>query len=181
MYSGLCAGKWSRAVGVGPTMRPRRPFVSTFSQGESLLVGVGQAAAVRIACADSFGSPRLFTLPPERSSVSSCTIVCHKPQSIPSVGRVDGTSRDNGRPAGVTDAFQVNTHSVEPRFANRCRNLLSHDDRRAGCCDEAEEVRPEVTDVLLPRAFAGNTERLTGTGSGPEGTIVGPSRKTGSE
>jgi hypothetical protein len=54
--------------------------------------------------------------------------VGHKPQSISPMGRIDGTSRDNGRPAGVADAFQVRMHSVEPMLSNRCRNLFSHDD-----------------------------------------------------
>ena len=71
------------------------------------------------------------------------------------MGRIDGTSRNNRRPAGVTDSLQVRRHSVEPRLANRCRNLLSHDDRGAAGTDEVEEDGPEVTLVRLPRAFSG--------------------------
>jgi hypothetical protein len=71
------------------------------------------------------------------------------------MGRIDGTSRDNGRPCGVADAFQVSRHSVEPRLANRCRNLLSHDDRGAAGADEVEEDGPEVALVRLASAFSG--------------------------
>jgi hypothetical protein len=94
------------------------------------------------------------------------------------MGRIDGTSRDNGRPAGVADAFQVSTHSVEPILANRCRNLLSHDDRGPGGTDESEEDRPEVAFVGLRSAFAGDAEGLAGAGAGPEGPVVRPSSKS---
>ena len=80
--------------------------------------------------------------------------VGHKPKSISSMGRIDGTSRNNSRPAGVADAFQVRMHSVEPILSNRCRNLLSHDDSGAGGSDEVEEDRPEVTFVRLALLLA---------------------------
>jgi hypothetical protein len=79
------------------------------------------------------------------------------------MGRIDGTSRDNGRPAGVADSFQVNTHSVEPILANRCRNLLSHNDSGRSGADKTEIFWPEVALVLLAFAFAGDAEGLTGT------------------
>jgi len=50
------------------------------------------------------------------------------PDAVTTVWRVDGTSRHNGRPAGVADSFQVSEHSVEPAVANRVRNLLSQPD-----------------------------------------------------
>jgi hypothetical protein len=79
------------------------------------------------------------------------------------MGRVDGTSRDNGRPCGVADCFQVRTHSVEPRLANRCRNLFSHDDRGTATGNEAVEFWPEVAFVGLAGLLAGDAERLTWT------------------
>jgi hypothetical protein len=97
------------------------------------------------------------------------------------VGRVDGTSRDNDRPAGVAESFQVRTHSVEPRLANRCRNLLSHDDRGTAAADKAVEFWPKVTLVLLPFAGARDGERLTWAGSGPKRSIVRPPSETRSE
>jgi hypothetical protein len=87
--------------------------------------------------------------------------VGNDPNSISSMGRVDGTSRYNGRPAGVSDAFQVNEHSVEPILANRCRNLLSHEDRGRSGIDKAEEFRPKVSFVFLTFVLAGEAERLT--------------------
>jgi hypothetical protein len=88
--------------------------------------------------------------------------VGHKPEAISSVGRIDGTSRDNGSPAGVVDAFQVRMHSVEPILSNRCRNLLSHDDSGPSGTDEAEERRPEVPLVVFAFAFPCDRERLAG-------------------
>jgi hypothetical protein len=107
--------------------------------------------------------------------------VGHKPQSVPSMGRIDGTSRDNGRPDGVADAFQVSTHSVEPCLANRRRNLLSHDDGRPASGDEAEEDGPQVPLVGLAEAPAGDGEGLAGAGAGPERPIVRPSSQASRE
>jgi hypothetical protein len=101
-------------------------------------------------------------------------IVGHKPQAISPMGRIDGTSRDNGRPAGVADAFQVIKHSVEPTFSNRSRNLLSHKDRGAGGSDEIEERRPEMALVRLPELRARCAERLAGSASGPDWSVIGP-------
>lgn len=41
------------------------------------------------------------------------------PETITLMGLIDGTSWHNDRPAGVSDAFQVSEHSVEPTLANR--------------------------------------------------------------
>ena len=75
---------------------------------------------------------------PGESFQSLALGVTHKPQSISPMGRVDGTSRDNDRPAGVTDSFQISEHSVEPILANRCRNLLSHEDSGPSGTEQAE-------------------------------------------
>lgn len=72
----------------------------------------------------------------------------------------DTASRDNGRPAGVADSFQVRTHSVEPIFANRCRNLLSHNDSGRSGGDKTEVFWPEMPFVGLALAFSGDAERL---------------------
>lgn len=90
------------------------------------------------------------------------------------MGRIDGTSRDNDRPAGVLDAFQVSSNSVEPVLANRCRNLLSHDDSGPAGVDETEKVGPQVPSVTLGFALPGNRERLARTGASPELAVVGP-------
>jgi hypothetical protein len=95
------------------------------------------------------------------------------------MGRIDGTSRDNGRPAGVTDAFQVSTHSVEPIFSNRCRNLFSHEDRGPTGADKLKEDGPEVALVFLRFAFSGNGEGLAGGAACPQRPFVRPSGETG--
>ena len=97
------------------------------------------------------------------------------------MGRVDGTSRDNGRPAGVADAFHVSEHSVEPVLANRRRNLLSHEDSGPSGTGEPEKVGPQVPIVSLGFALARDRERLAGGAAGPELTVVGPSCEPGGE
>jgi hypothetical protein len=85
-----------------------------------------------------------------------------EPEAISTVWRIDGTSWNNGRPAGVALKFQVSVDSVEPILSNRRRNLLSHGDRGTLCCDEVVERRPEVPFVLLALASAGDAEGLAG-------------------
>ncbi|HJS06908.1 MAG TPA: hypothetical protein VJ809_04585 [Pirellulales bacterium] len=97
------------------------------------------------------------------------------------MGRVDGTSRDNGRPAGVADAFQVSSDSVEPVLANRCRNLLSHEDSGPSGADEAKQVGPQVPIVILGFSLAGDTERLARRRAGPQLSIIRPSSKSRGE
>src|SRR5262245_32904697 len=94
------------------------------------------------------------------------------------MGRVDGTSRDNGRPAGVADGFQVRKHSVEPVLANRCRNLLSHPDSGPSGTEQAKLVGPQMPLVVVSEAFARCAERLAGATAGPQLAIVGPAGKT---
>jgi hypothetical protein len=66
----------------------------------------------------------------------------NEPDSISTMRGIDGTSRDNHPPPGVTDALQVSSHSVEPMLANRSRNLFSHDDIGPSGTDEVEKVGP---------------------------------------
>lgn len=103
------------------------------------------------------------------------------PETVTTVWRIDGTSRDNGRPAGVADAFQVSEHSVEPILANRCRNLLSHPDSRPSGTDEAKLVGPQVPFVVCTGSFARDRERLAGAASSPQFAVVGPAGESGSE
>lgn len=97
------------------------------------------------------------------------------------MGRIDGTSRDNGRPAGVTDAFHVSKHSVDPTLANRCRNLLSHKDSGPSGTGEAKQVGPQVPIIVGPALLASDRERLTRRGAGPHLAVVGPSGESGSK
>jgi hypothetical protein len=105
-------------------------------------------------------------------------MVGHKPKAITLVGRVDGTSWDNDRPAGVVLCFQVSRHSVEPVLANRRRNLFSHDDSGPSGTDEAKEVGPQVPIVILGFSFARDGERLARGAASPELAVVGPPSKS---
>jgi len=104
--------------------------------------------------------------------------VGHKPEAVAPVGRVDGTSWDNDRPAGVVLCFQVSRHSVEPVLANRRRNLFSHDDSGPSGTDEAKEVGPQVPIVILGFAFTRDGERLARGTAGPQLAVVGPPSKS---
>ena len=103
------------------------------------------------------------------------------PETVAAMGRIDGTSRDNGRPAGVVDAFQVSKHSVEPILANRCRNLLSHEDSGPSGTGEAKQLGPQVPIVILGFALACDAERLARRGAVPQLAVVGPSCESGGE
>jgi hypothetical protein len=138
-------------------------------------VGVGQS--IRLTATFRFRLAS-FTLAGVANPVIAVLGVGHKPESVSSMGRIDGTSRDNGRPAGVSDAFQVNTHSVEPILANRSRNLFSHNDSGRSGSDKAEILWPEMALVFLAFAFAGDAERLTRTRAGPEFSLVRPASKS---
>jgi hypothetical protein len=97
------------------------------------------------------------------------------------VGRVDGTSRDNGRPAGVADAFQVSKDSVEPMRANRCRNLFSHKDSGPSGTGEAKQVGPQVPVIGGAALLSCNRKRLARRGTCPELALVGPAGEAGGE
>lgn len=97
------------------------------------------------------------------------------------MGRVDGTSRDNGRPAGVADSFQVSEHSVDPVLANRRRNLLSYEDSGPAGTGEAKKVGPQVPIVSLGFTFACDGERLARRAAGPKFPVLGPPSKSSCE
>jgi hypothetical protein len=88
--------------------------------------------------------------------------------------RPDARSRENDRPAGVADSFQVRENKVEPRPSSRAINLLAKDRARAMLADEPEPLGPQVTLVGETAALPGARERLTGTGAGPDFAIAGP-------
>lgn len=88
--------------------------------------------------------------------------------------RPEARSRETDRPEGVTDSFHVSLNKVEPAVADRCFNLLTKDDARLALADEVEPDRPEVSIVGAALAFPSRTEGLTGTGTGPNRSIIGP-------
>ena len=93
---------------------------------------------------------------------------------MPEVRSTDPRSRQNRRPEGVTDSFQVSRNKVEPRPARLALNLLSKDDWRAALPDEFEPDRPEVALVLEASLLSGGAEGLAGAASGPNGSVIWP-------
>src|SRR5690606_10203420 len=102
-----------------------------------------------------------------------------EPETVTPVRRVDGTSRDNGRPCGVADTFQVSKHSVEPILANRCRNLLSHENSGPSGTGESKPVGPQMPLIVLASLLSRDAERLAGRTSGPQLPVIRPSSKSG--
>jgi hypothetical protein len=101
--------------------------------------------------------------------------VSDPPEPLADVRRTDARSAEIDRPCGVARSFQISEYKVEPLKAVLACNLLANDNIRLALGDELEEERPEVSVVgeaaLLPR----RRERLAGTGTGPDGSVVGPS------
>jgi hypothetical protein len=85
------------------------------------------------------------------------------------------TSCGNSRPAGVAALFQVSRYKIEPSKAVFSCNLLPKDADRSALLNEPVEGRPQVPLISKPDAFACRAERLAWAGSGPDGTVVGPS------
>jgi hypothetical protein len=79
------------------------------------------------------------------------------------------------RPAGVVNSFHVCENSVDPTGASRCRNLLTKDDPRSALADELEPRRPKVARIGFAVTFPRSRERLTGTATRPDGSVVRPS------
>jgi hypothetical protein len=52
--------------------------------------------------------------------------------------------------------------------------LLSNNRCRSALLDEAEELGPEVTLVCCSFSFSGDGKRLTGSGAGPDWSVVTP-------
>ena len=122
-------------VSWGRVVRPRAP---------SIAVGVGHIASIigKVLPFDNARHRSRNSGVADSLRQSRAAGVGHKPQPVTSVGRVDGTSWHNDRPAGVADSIHVSMHSVEPMFANRCRNLLSHEDIGPTGTGEPKQVGP---------------------------------------
>jgi hypothetical protein len=88
--------------------------------------------------------------------------------------RADAVCAKNGRPAGVTESFQVCENSIDPTELNRCRNLLTNDDWRTALFDETVEDGPEVPLVFRASFLSGRGEGLAGEACRPDRFVVGP-------
>jgi hypothetical protein len=137
--------------------------------------GVGQLA--NDACAVSVSAlPRPHRIP--ELSESSARGVAHPKQSLADVRRADARSAEISRCKGVGRCFHVSVNKIEPDEAVRARNLLTKDNARISLADEPEEVGPEVTRIGEAVAFPGRAERLAGTGTGPNRSIIWPACKS---
>ena len=106
----------------------------------------------------------------------SCAIgVGHEPEPLPDVRRADARSAQIGGPEAYPISFQVSAYSGEPLPAILARNLFSKDHCRAALGDEAVKSGPEVSFVGMAFALSRARKRLTWTGAGPDGAVVGPS------
>jgi len=76
-------------------------------------------------------------------------------QPLPDVRRTDAARSKYRRPNGVVRSLQVRLNKVEPAVSNRRCNLLAKDRCRPKLADELKPMRPEVTRVAKPLAFAG--------------------------
>jgi hypothetical protein len=75
------------------------------------------------------------------------------------VSGIDGTSRNNKRPRGVADAFQVRKDIVE-FHRDDSSNILTNEP--SGLCpvNNSEHFRPERTLIFRASSLPGDTERL---------------------
>jgi len=93
--------------------------------------------------------------------------VSHDPDTIPAVRRGDGTSRNNNRPDGVAEGFQVSTHGIE-RHTNDSSNILANNPAGSNFVNNPLHMRPEVTVVARAFSLACHREWLTGEASGED-------------
>ena len=104
--------------------------------------------------------------------------LCHEPQPLSEVERADACSRQTCRPDGVAFCFQVIANTVVPAMGKRCFNLFAKDDDRAALAEELNPRRPKVARIVPASLGAGTREGLTGTGAGPDRSVVGPSSES---
>jgi hypothetical protein len=73
--------------------------------------------------------------------------------------RIDGTSRNNKRPRGVADGFQVSEHVVECQ-RDDASNVFANNPRGSRECNNPAHFRPEVAVVFLRSLLSGDGEGL---------------------
>jgi hypothetical protein len=101
--------------------------------------------------------------------------VGHEVQSLSDVRRAEARSANIERPEGVVLAFHVRLNKVEPSKCVFARRLFAKDDARISLGDESEPIRPKMSLVGEASFLARDREALTGTGTGPDFSVVGPS------
>lgn len=85
--------------------------------------------------------------------------------SVPPVRGVDGRSRNNDRPPGVADGFQVRKHRVE-RQIDDASNIFTKHPAGPELRNNSQHFRPEVTVISLASSLPGEGERLAGEAAG---------------
>jgi hypothetical protein len=82
------------------------------------------------------------------------------PEPVSSMGSSDGCSRNNKRPRGVAETFQVSEHIVECH-CDETSNVFANDPSGSRECNDAAHFRPEVAVVLFAFLLACDAEGLT--------------------
>lgn len=77
------------------------------------------------------------------------------------MGSSDSCSRNNKRPRGVAETFQVREHIVECQ-RDETSNVFTNDPSRSRECNNAAHFRPEVAVVFLRSLLSGDGEGLAG-------------------
>jgi hypothetical protein len=147
------------------------------ARSPSVAVGVGHPTSVAI----SLKYPD--TLPVSVRDGRSCVLpiessvfgVGHEVQPFSRVRCANARCCKYRLPNGVSFLFKVSLNKVEPAESNRVISLLSKDDWRLADADESEPIRPEVTSVIKPLAFACRREGRAGATSCPTRSIIRPS------
>jgi hypothetical protein len=83
------------------------------------------------------------------------------------MGSTDGSSRNNKRPRGVAETFQVREHIIE-RQRDETSNVFANNPSGSCECNDAAHFRPEVAVVLFAFLLSGDAEGLTGEASADE-------------
>jgi hypothetical protein len=87
--------------------------------------------------------------------------VSHNPYPVSSVRGIEGASWNNKRPCGVSFAFQVRKHLVEPHV-DVASNIFKQAPSGPDGSQEPMHFRPEVTVIFLASSLPGETEWLAG-------------------
>jgi hypothetical protein len=80
--------------------------------------------------------------------------VGHDPNPVSPVEGVDGTSRNNNRPAGVAVFFQLSQNSVEAH-RDVPSNVLCQDETGSAEVNDAAHLRPEMAVILRAQSLPG--------------------------
>jgi hypothetical protein len=101
-------------------------------------------------------------------------VASNNPDSVPSVGRVDGDSWNNKRLDFVTFTFQVRAHLLEYHAvvpSNEATHVFSDDPCRFDVSYNRKHFRPLVAVIARASSSSGVAEWLAGEAAGDNGHI----------